>query len=150
MRRLLSLIVIACALGLVPASGPAATSSILPGFRSPTGNIKCLYQPVAPAYLYCTIGAAGYAKRLAAYCAAAPRGVDWAGFTLGKQSKRSVACSGGTLYEPSTQHPHFTTLAYGNTWRRSVFTCSSRTTGVTCRNSKGHGMFISRESYRVY
>jgi hypothetical protein len=149
-RRPLSVTLIACALGLAPASGLAMPSSVLPGFRSPSGNIKCLYQPVAPAFLYCTIGAANYANKLVAYCAAAPRGVDWAGFTLGKKSKGSVACSGGTLYEPSPQHPRYVTLAYGNTWRRSVFTCSSRATGVTCRNPNGHGMFISRESYRVW
>ena len=69
---------IAGVLGLAPASSLATSSSILPGFRSPSGNIKCLHQPVAPAFLYCTIGTANYAKKLAAYCAAAPRGVDWA------------------------------------------------------------------------
>jgi Family of unknown function (DUF6636) len=148
-RRLLSLTVIACTLGLAPAGSLATSSSILPGFRSPSGNIKCLYQPVAPAFLYCTIGTASYAKRLIAYCAA-PRGVDWAGFTLGKKSKGSVACSGGTLYEPSTQHPRYVTLPYGKTWRHSVFTCTSHATGVTCRNPRSHGMFISRASYRVY
>jgi hypothetical protein len=63
--------------------------------------------------------------------------VDWAGFTLGKRTKGSVECSGGTLYDPDTPHPRYVTLAYGETWRHGVFTCTSRTTGVTCRNPAG-------------
>src|SRR5262249_3319623 len=76
--------------------------------------------------------------------------VDWAGFTLGKKSKGSVECSGGTLYDPTTQHPRYVTLRYGQTWRRGVFTCTSRTSGVTCRNRAGHGLFVSRKSYRLF
>jgi Family of unknown function (DUF6636) len=148
-RRLVSLGLVACALAL-PAASLAAPSAILPGFRSPSGNIKCLSVPGPPPFLYCTVGQASYAKKLTAYCAQPRIGVDWAGFTLGRRGKGSVECSGGTLYDPSTQHPHYVTLAYGKTWRLSVFTCTSRTTGVTCRNRAGHGLFVSRESYRTW
>src|SRR5262245_15195644 len=113
-RRLVFIGLVVCALGLAPAGG-AVTSSILPGFRSPSGNIKCLSVPGPPAFLWCTVGKANYAKKLIAYCAQPKIGVDWAGFTLGKRSKGSVACSGGTMYEPSTQHPRYVTLVYGKT-----------------------------------
>lgn len=123
---------------------------MLPGFRSPSGNIKCLYVPGSPAFMYCTIGRASYAKKLSAYCAQPRIGVDWAGFTLGPRRKGAVECAGGVLFDPQTQHPGYVTLPYGKTWRRSVFTCASRTTGVTCHNRNGHGLFVSRESYRVF
>ena len=132
------------------STGLAASSTTLPGFKSPSGNIKCLYVPGPPAFVWCTIAKANYAKRLVAYCAQPRIGVDWAGFTLGKRTKGSVECAGGTMYDPSTQHPRYVTLAYGQTWRHGLFTCTSRASGVTCRNPAGHGLFVSRESYRVF
>src|SRR5262249_7366683 len=128
----------------------AGSSVVLPGFRSPSGNITCLYNSSPPAFLWCSIGQASYARKLTAYCAQPRIGVDWAGFTLGKKSKGSVECSGGTLYDPTTQHPRYVTLRYGQTWRRGVFTCTSLTSGLTCRNRAGHGLFVSRESYRLF
>ena len=148
-RGISCLVLVLCTLAVAPAS-LASPSTVLPGFRSPSGNIKCLYVPNPPAFMYCTIATADYAKKLIAYCAQPKIGVDWAGFTLGKASKGSVECAGGTLYEPSTQHPSYVTVAYGKTWRRSVFTCWSRMTGVTCKNRSGHGLFVSRQSWRTF
>ena len=42
------------------------------------------------------------------------------------------------------------TLAYGRTWSWHGFRCNSATTGLTCRNTSGHGFFLSRESQRVF
>jgi len=137
------------ALAVAPA-GFAAKSTIMPGFRSPSGNIKCLYVPGRQVFLYCAIEKADYAKKLVAYCARPRIGVDWAGFVLGTRGRGSVECSGGTLYEPATQHPSYVRLAYGRTWRHGAFTCTSRSIGVTCRNPAGHGLFVSRESYRTW
>jgi len=137
-------------LALSSTASLASSSVVLPGFRSPSGNIKCLYVPGPPAFLWCSIGHASYSKKLTAYCAQPKIGVDWAGFSLGTKTKGSVECTGGVLYDPQTQHPHYVTLAYGKTWRHGAFTCTSATTGVTCRNTKGHGIFVSRESYRVF
>jgi hypothetical protein len=147
--RLLALTVVVCALGAAPASlaGPA---TVLPGFRSPSGNIKCLYLPGSPAFVYCSIAKAGYARKLVAYCAQPKIGVDWAGFTLGPKGKGSVECSGGVMYDPSTQHPRYVTLAYGNAWKHGVFTCSAAATGITCKNRSGHGLFVSRQSWRAF
>jgi len=41
-------------------------------------------------------------------------------------------------------------LAYGKSWRAGTFTCTSQVTGVTCRNRHGHGLFISRRTWRVW
>jgi hypothetical protein len=54
------------------------------------------------------------------------------------------------MYDPNTQHPGYVTLAYGKTWRHGPFTCSSDVTGVTCRNRAGHGLFLSRQSWRAF
>ena len=36
-------------------------------------------------------------------------------------------------------------LKYGRTWRNGGFRCTSRVTGLTCRNAAGHGFRVSRE-----
>ena len=55
-----------------------------------------------------------------------------------------------SLYDPETERPAFAALPYGSSWRRGAFTCRSRTTGVTCRNGSGHGLFLSRQTWRVW
>ena len=35
-------------------------------------------------------------------------------------------------------------------WRHNVFTCESRTTGVTCRNRLGHGLVLSRQAWLIW
>jgi hypothetical protein len=140
---------LACAAALA-LSGAAAAKTILPGFRSPSKNITCFYMAVQGGLLQCQIAQADYAKKLTAYCNAPPIGVDWGGFSLGPTKKGLVGCTGGTLYDPGTQRIVYITLPYGKKWRRGPFTCLSQVTGVTCRNRAGHGLFISRESYRVF
>jgi hypothetical protein len=41
-------------------------------------------------------------------------------------------------------------LAHGRTWSAGGISCSSRTTGLTCRNRSGHGFFLSRERWRTF
>jgi hypothetical protein len=76
--------------------------------------------------------------------------LDWHGFELGPRANGSVTCSGGILYNPETQRLRFVDLPYGRRWRHGRFTCRSRRTGVTCENGAGHGLFVSRESWRVW
>lgn len=133
------------------ASAAAATTTQLPGVRTPSGNIRCLLLSGHSGPLLCTIDHAEYATRLQQRCIApGGAGVDWHGFTLGPTGKGLVNCSGGILYNPSTQHPHYVTVAYGRMWRAGPFTCSSRRAGLTCHNGGGHGLFLSRESWRAW
>jgi hypothetical protein len=139
---------LAVALALV---APASSLTRLPGFRSPTKNISCLFIPrPAPGWMLCQIKQAKYTKRLVAHCAAPPIGVDWGGFSLGPRKKASIVCTGGVLYDPSTQKATYVTLPYGQSWKHGVYTCSSKVTGVTCRNRTGHGLFLSRERYHLW
>ncbi len=129
--------------------------TLLPGFHSPSGNIRCFAVPVggttAASTLRCEIKKASYATGLQARCMRPDgSGVDWHGFELGSTGKGAVTCSGGILYNPGTQRPTFVDLPYGRTWRRAGFTCMSRVTGVTCRNAHRHGLFVSRASWHVW
>src|SRR5206468_135197 len=94
-------------------TGGALATVTLPGFRSPSGNIRCFRNAEPPRVLHCSIGQAAYAKRLTAFCAAPPIGVDWGGFELGPARKATVTCTGGVLYDPSTQRLPTAVLAYG-------------------------------------
>jgi len=127
----------------------AAGATILPGIRSPSGNIRCLYVSDTPGFLVCQIATADYESKLRRRCASAPYYVDWAGFSLSAAGKGVVACAGGPAYDPQSEHPRYVTLAYGATWRRGPFTCRSATTGVTCTNTAGNALFVSRSSWRV-
>ncbi|MBY0563933.1 MAG: hypothetical protein K2P58_07080 [Hyphomonadaceae bacterium] len=37
------------------------------------------------------------------------------------------------------------TVAYGQSWSRGPFTCQSAEAGLTCSNSDGHALFLSRD-----
>jgi hypothetical protein len=136
-------------LALAATGSAAAAKTPLPEIRSPSGNIRCLFVPGHPDVLRCDIGRADYAKALQQRCITRAT-VDWHGFELPAAGKGAVTCSGGILYSPDTQRPTYTTLPYGRSWSHGVFTCSSRMTGLTCRNRAGHGLFISRESWRAW
>lgn len=142
MRRPLALMLLVIAL----AAAPAGAATTLPGFHSPSGNIRCLLLAGRPANLLCTIGQAVYTKQLQNQCIARAS-LDWHGFMLPAARKGTPDCSGGILY---TQKPSYVNLPYGTSWRRAGFTCDSRRTGVTCRNTKGHGLFLARESWRAW
>jgi hypothetical protein len=138
---------------VVPAAASAAPTPI-PGIRSPSGNLSCLYVPRSGALgvpeLLCNVRRSSYGARLQRLCRSGKAGVDWHGFELTPTKKATVVCSGGILYDPSRQKPTYTTLAYGHTWRHGAFTCVSRVTGLSCTNRARHGLFLSRAFYRLF
>ncbi|HEX4520325.1 MAG TPA: DUF6636 domain-containing protein [Gaiellaceae bacterium] len=144
MRVLLGLVVV---LALFPSAAEAKT---IPGFRSPSKNITCLLVSDKPELVNCEIAQADYKAKLTHYCGSAPFGVDWGGFSLGRSGKGGVVCTGGTLYDPGTEHPHYVVLAYGTKWKQGTLSCDSETIGVTCTNGHGHGIFVSRASYKLW
>ena len=136
---------------LVLAAPAAGAATILPGARSPTGNIRCVFLGAPSHSLLCGLGHADYGAQLEARCLLpSGHGVDWHGFLLGPASKGQVNCSGGIQYDPSTQHPRYLTLAYGRSRKLGPFTCASRPSGLTCTNGRGHGLFLSRQSWRAW
>ncbi len=139
------------AFGLLVAAAvvaPAGAATV-PAFRSPSGNIRCVYAP--PGRLFCSIGRASYAATLQDRClnpnGQKGAGVDWHGWELRPRARTQVLCSGGILY---TGTPKYVTVPYGQSWRRGSFTCLSRASGVTCRTAGGHGLFAARETFRIW
>ena len=127
--------------------------TILPGIRSPSGNIRCAAMGGHPSVLHCDIGRADYRAYLQGQClnpnGEKGAGVDWHGFELTGTGKGSFVCSGG-IWHTGSQQPRYVTLPYGRVRRLGVFTCRSERTGVTCTNRLGHGLFISRQRWRVW
>jgi hypothetical protein len=75
-------------------------------------------------------------------------GLDWHGWEVYAARSTRTVCSGGILYNSNRNFPSYRRLAYGSTWRFAAFTCTSRIAGLTCTASKGHGVFLSRQSWR--
>jgi hypothetical protein len=129
-----------------------ARTVVIPGIRTPSGNISCVYIYVAGPgnhpMLHCMIQRARYAGALQRSCISSSK-LDWHGFELHPGLKGSITCSGGILY-PGYEHPVYRTLAYGSTWIHGDFSCTSARPGVTCRTTGRHGLFISRERWRAW
>ena len=141
------------ALLVLAVCSAAAAAATLPGVKTPSRNISCFYVPIKPTQrgnLLCDIKRAGYIHTLQTKCSLPPIGLDWHGFTLPQSKKGQVTCSGGVLYDIGRDTPKLSTLVYGRTWRYRGFTCTSRTTVLTCTNKAGHGLFLSRGSYRLW
>ena len=133
-------------------AGSAAHAARLPGVKTPTRNISCFYVPIKPTSrgnLLCNIKTSSYSRAQQNRCQA-HTGLDWHGFELSSTGKALPVCTGGVLYDIGRDTPTFLVLAYGHTWRSHGFTCASRVAGLTCTNGHGHGLFLSRESYRLY
>jgi hypothetical protein len=140
MHRLVGLLV------LVLCTAAVADAKTLPGIRSPSGNITCLYVHGRPEVLRCDIAQADYTQALQDQCMARSS-VDWHGFELSPTRKGTITCSGGILFPAKA---NYVTLPYGKSWQRGVFTCASAVTAVTCRSRAGHGLFISRHSWHPF
>jgi hypothetical protein len=111
--------------------------------RTPSGHIACEYQYLPPLGLRCDVD--GGIKPLPPK----PKSCefDWgAGFFIGERGRASVVCTSGAI-----NFPPQTTLRYGRTWRKlGGFSCTSRKSGLTCRNKSGHGFFLSKERSRRF
>jgi hypothetical protein len=129
----------------VGAGDAEAAGSVYVGFRTPSGNIGCGYskftgetanlrceivsrlRPLPPKPRTCTDGVWGRAVGMA------PTG------------RASGYCITDTVMDPGAP-----VLAYGRTWARGGFRCTSRATGLTCTNLSGHGWLLSRERSRLF
>jgi hypothetical protein len=135
-----ALVVFVLTLVLVPAS---AARSIVVSFRTPSGNIGCVYSSgLGPGpSLRCDIRS-GLRPR-----PAKPRGcdLDWGdSYELGRTGRARVTCHGDTAILPNAR-----VLRYGSSWTRRGFVCISRVNGLRCRNAGDHGFFLSKQrSYR--
>ncbi|MGH2361519.1 MAG: DUF6636 domain-containing protein [bacterium] len=145
MRILLAIAAVGLStLAPVPANSAQAQTA-LEFFQLPSGNIGCMYDlsPPNPAYLRCDIRS-GLKPRLSrpATC-----DHEWGdSVSLSPTGRTDLVCHGDTvLGNPGTK-----VLRYGTTWTRGPFICTSRATGLTCKNTVGHGFFLSFQSWRRF
>src|SRR4029079_8302229 len=139
-------------LAVAAAVAAGASAALLPGVRTPSGNIRCFVVPVRPtthSNLLCTIRSASYSGLLQRRCIAPPTGLDWHGFQLPDRGRAHVVCSGGILYD-GRDRPAMRTLAYGRVWRHGPYTCRSLRSRLTCTNGPAHGLIISRAEWRAW
>jgi hypothetical protein len=143
MRALVVLLIAAAALAALPAA--AGTDFTIVSFRTPSANIYCAYNsvdPPSPAFLRCDIRSNLKPAPRPHSCV---EGVYGESVGMTKTGAAHVLCISDTTYNPKAR-----VLAYGTSWARDGFRCTSRAVGLTCTNQRGHGFFLSRESWRVY
>jgi hypothetical protein len=119
----------------------AAASSRL--FKSPSGNIVCSLDIDT---LECGI-ASGLNPQPDPPC-----GGGAAHKVLFTVPNRAPIASTGCEEQPFPlgAAPSAPVLDYGKSWTAGGFSCTSAMSGVTCRSANGHGLFLSRESWRTF
>lgn len=137
-RALLTLLGLAAAL-LVPATGAFA----LVQFQSPSTNIGCIGDAAS---VRCDI------RTTSATPPKRPKACryDWgSAFEVNRTGRGHGLCAGDTAL--ATPGDGRRKLAYGTSIRLGPkLVCTSRTTGMTCRNSGGHGFTLSRTVTRLF
>jgi hypothetical protein len=133
--------------GLTAATAHDVTQVAPDYFETPSRNIACgwfadIDRP-SRAYLRCEIiSLLSPMPKRPASC-----DVDWGyGMSMASTGPASVLCAGDTVRRTGNR----SVLAYGSTWRKRGFTCASAAIGLTCRNTSGHGLFLSRERWRRF
>lgn len=134
------------------AAGARAALAATGFFETPSGNIVCLYGDgpgVPTAFLECGVASGLHPapSRNAADC----KVLDYTAnrVSLSPDGRATaIACSGdaGPFAAPAATP----VLAYGTVWRGGGFSCLSARVGLTCRNARRHGFFLSRASWRGF
>jgi len=141
MRRRLVLAALIVALALSAATTGGARTGSLPTFRTPSKNIACAYvakRSLGGPFLRCDL-LSGLRPEPTKACE-----FDWGAVTMRPRTKAHPSCISDTVYDKRAP-----ILAYGRTWTRGAFRCQSARKGLTCRSGT-HGLFVSRQSWRVW
>jgi len=131
---------------VIALQASAGDDTTLIGFRTPSGNIHCMFieaNAEYPANLRCDIMQVdGALPRPPRDCEG-----DWgrsfsisAGDAIGQ-----MICATDAVFSESNP-----VLDYGQTWQQSGFTCTSEKSGISCFNTKRHGFSLSRSERKVF
>jgi hypothetical protein len=140
MRHATRLLPLAAA--LAAAALPAATDAST--FRTPSGNIGCLYTPASGSSsvgLRCDLLSVAHPPRRPRSC----RLSYGRAFTLSGTGRARRACVGDTVLDPGAR-----AIPYGTTRRFGPFTCTSRESGLTCRSRYHHGFTLAKARQRLF
>ena len=145
MTRHGSALLLACAAALVVVA-PAAATAVVVQFRTPSGNIGCIFSAGLAGDVVPTVRCDIRSRlRPEPHRPASCPGDYGDSIQVTRRGRATLVCHGDT-----TLDPHARAIAYGHSWRRDGITCTSRVTGLTCANPAGHGFFLSRERWRVF
>jgi hypothetical protein len=114
--------------GLALAGSSAAHARLL-AFKSPTGNVTCVMSSASGSFAQCELRSTNRGYLIPRHGNVTRYDVDPFDDLAGRRF----------------------ILRYGTSRRLGVFMCSSRSTGMNCRNrDTGHGFSFSRQHRRVY
>lgn len=135
-------------IALVVCAGASSASSkaVLREFRTPTGNIGCVFAEGLVGDLAPTIRCDIRSRLVPA--PEPPKGCrldSGDSIQVSRRGRAILVCHGDTAIDP-----HARVLAYGHLFRRDGVSCVSRAVGLTCSNTQGHGFFMSRQSWRIF
>ncbi len=121
--------------------GGAASASriIAKPFRTPSGHIGCFYT-TEPTFLRCDV--TYHTRFTGRRCA---EGVYGPAFGMTPTGRAHALCVSDSAIEPKAP-----VLAYGTKKRYGPYVCTSRRTGLTCRNGRGHGWMLSRQRQLLF
>lgn len=115
----------------------------LHAFKSPTGNIACLFSVGATTTVRCDLA------QLNRSFTTAPKDCDleWGdSFEISSGARRgALGCHGDTVIDPQAE-----VLDYGSTLRFGDIACVSSKAGMTCRTAQGHGFTVSRKMQSLF
>ncbi len=122
---------------------PVASAFGLTSFQSPTGNIGCIGDATS---VRCDI------RTTSATPPKRPKSCrfDWgSAFEVNRTGRGHGLCAGDTaLAVPGDGRRK---LAYGKSIKLGTkLTCTSRITGMTCRNTQGHGLTLSKTVIKLF
>ena len=132
---------LAAALGalLALALVPAAASAAFTLFQTPSGNTGCA---ITGKSVRCDLLRNDAAKP--------PRPAscefEWGNsFGLDRTGRAKRLCNSDTVFDPDAR-----VLAYGSSISRKGIKCTSRSSGLRCKNRSGHGFKLSREAQKLF
>ena len=111
-------------------------------FETPSGRIGCA-ATTSPTTLRCDTAFPTSFSRSGRSCEFGDFGQA---FLLRRSGAGKPICAGDTVLSASESR----TIGYGETWLLGPYTCTSRKSGLSCRNDEGHGIALSVQSQRVF
>ena len=111
-------------------------------FETPSGRIGCA-ATTDPTTLRCDTAFPTRFSRSGRTCEFGDFGQA---FLVPPSGRAKPICAGDTVLSANDSR----TIDYGSTWLLGPYTCVSRKSGLTCRNSEGHGVTLSLQAQKVF
>jgi hypothetical protein len=120
-------------------------------FKTPSGNIVCGWgvggAPGSEVSMECGIKSGLKPPPPRVHCTAGDPNDKRVSLTSTGRAV-PVTCAGDP--GPFLVEARAKVLGYGRTWSLGGISCTSETTGLTCKNRLGHGFFLSRGRWRMF